>query len=41
VPAVNFGPGDPNFAHKQDEFVPIADLHRCEMALRGWLVSER
>lgn len=37
VPAVNFGPGDPNYAHKQDEFVPISDLHQCEQALRKWL----
>jgi succinyl-diaminopimelate desuccinylase len=37
VPAINFGPGDPNFAHKQDEFVPIEDLRQCEQALRKWL----
>lgn len=41
VPAVNFGPGDPNYAHKKDEFVPIDDLLRCEMALRSWLVGAR
>ena len=37
VPAVNFGPGDPMFAHKQDEHVPAADIVRCEEQLRAWL----
>ena len=37
VPAVNFGPGDPMFAHTQEEHVPTADLRRCEEALSGWL----
>ncbi|MFW6775829.1 succinyl-diaminopimelate desuccinylase [Nocardioides sp. CPCC 205120] len=37
IPAVNFGPGDPMFAHKQDEFVPAADVVHCEQALRTWL----
>ncbi|WP_397219456.1 succinyl-diaminopimelate desuccinylase [Nocardioides terrisoli] len=37
VPAVNFGPGDPSFAHKQDEFVPIEQIRACEHKLRQWL----
>ena len=37
IPAVNFGPGDPMFAHKQDEHVPIAQITGCEEKLRGWL----
>lgn len=37
VPAVNYGPGDPLLAHKQDELVPIADIERCEQQLRTWL----
>jgi succinyl-diaminopimelate desuccinylase len=37
VPAVNFGPGDPLFAHKQDEHVPVDDIVRCERLLRTWL----
>lgn len=37
VPAVNYGPGDPMLAHKQEEFVPIAQLLACESTLREWL----
>ncbi len=41
VPAVNFGPGDPMLAHKQEEFVPIAQITDCERKLRAWLGSPR
>jgi succinyl-diaminopimelate desuccinylase len=37
IPAVNYGPGDPMLAHKQEEFVPIDQLHACEQTLRRWL----
>ncbi len=37
IPAVNYGPGDPMLAHKQEEFVPIEQLHTCEATLRTWL----
>jgi succinyl-diaminopimelate desuccinylase len=37
VPAVNFGPGDPVLAHKQEEHVPIEHIERCERQLRSWL----
>ena len=37
IPAVNFGPGDPMFAHKRDEHVPIEQLHACEATMREWL----
>ncbi|MGN6160396.1 MAG: M20/M25/M40 family metallo-hydrolase, partial [Marmoricola sp.] len=37
IPAVNFGPGDPMLAHKQEEFVTIEQLERCERILREWL----
>jgi succinyl-diaminopimelate desuccinylase len=40
IPAVNFGPGDPMFAHKQDEHVPIAQIVSCEDKLRAWLTGE-
>jgi succinyl-diaminopimelate desuccinylase len=41
VPAVNFGPGDPMFAHKQDEHVPVEHIQRCEQQLRDWLEAAR
>jgi succinyl-diaminopimelate desuccinylase len=37
VPAVNFGPGDPMLAHKQEEHVPVEHIERCESQLRSWL----
>jgi succinyl-diaminopimelate desuccinylase len=40
VPAVNFGPGDPMLAHKQEEHVPVEHIERCERQLRAWLTGE-
>lgn len=37
VPAVNYGPGDPIYAHKADEQVPLAHLRSVEDKLRAWL----
>jgi succinyl-diaminopimelate desuccinylase len=37
VPAVNFGPGDPHLAHKQEEFVPFEHIRTVERQMRAWL----
>lgn len=39
MPAVNYGPGDPEVAHSRGEHVPIAQITECEDRLRGWLES--
>ncbi len=39
IPAVNFGPGDPNKAHADDENVPVGQIYACESALRTWLTA--
>ena len=41
VPAVNYGPGDPLLAHRQDEHVPVAQIEECERVLRAWLGGDR
>jgi succinyl-diaminopimelate desuccinylase len=37
IPALNFGPGDPNLAHKQDERVEIPKIRAGAEILRSWL----
>jgi succinyl-diaminopimelate desuccinylase len=39
IPAVNFGPGDPHLAHRQDEFVPLEQVTAVEHQLRSWLAQ--
>jgi succinyl-diaminopimelate desuccinylase len=39
IPAVNYGPGDPTFAHKADEHVPVEHLHRVRDRLEKWLTT--
>lgn len=40
VPAVNYGPGDPMFAHAPDEFVRLSELHSCEAGMLAWLQGQ-
>ena len=39
VPALNFGPGDPNLAHKRDEHVELPKIRTGAEALRRWLTT--
>ncbi len=37
IPAVNFGPGDPNVAHRRDERVPVGNITAAVEMLRRYL----
>ncbi len=37
IPALNFGPGDPNLAHKRDESVPVGNITAATDMLRTYL----
>jgi len=39
IPAVNFGPGDPLLAHKDNEHVDADAIRECLRALRSWLAA--
>jgi succinyl-diaminopimelate desuccinylase len=40
IPAVNFGPGDPNWAHQDQEHCPVQQLVDTEVALVRWLAQD-
>ncbi len=37
IPAVNYGPGDPNLAHRRDEWVSVAQIATVTAVLRRYL----
>ena len=39
IPAVNFGPGDPQLAHTRDEHIEVAVIGECETRMRRWLAG--
>jgi len=39
IPAVNFGPGNPELAHADDERCNVADIENCRSALAAWLTQ--
>jgi succinyl-diaminopimelate desuccinylase len=39
IPAVNFGPGDPLLAHKDNEHVHADAVRKCLQALQDWLAA--
>ena len=39
IPAVNFGPGDPNLAHTREEYVELPRIAECERVLRSYLAG--
>ena len=39
VPAVNYGPGDPNLAHRTDERIEVAQITAVTAVLRRYLAG--
>jgi succinyl-diaminopimelate desuccinylase len=40
IPALNYGPGDPNLAHSREESVELSKIRDCAETLRRWLAAD-
>ncbi|MDY5784803.1 succinyl-diaminopimelate desuccinylase [Corynebacterium sp.] len=40
IPAINFGPGDPGYAHKKDEQCPVDQIRSVSTILEAYLAAE-
>jgi succinyl-diaminopimelate desuccinylase len=40
IPALNFGPGDPQLAHRNDERTTLDSLERCRSILMAFLEGD-
>ncbi|MFV0634217.1 succinyl-diaminopimelate desuccinylase [Demequina sp.] len=39
IPAVNYGPGDPELAHADDERCAVSEIQACRAGLESWLTA--
>ena len=39
IPALNYGPGDPSLAHRDDEAVSLAQVRECALTMHRWLID--
>ncbi|WP_062069597.1 succinyl-diaminopimelate desuccinylase [Demequina sediminicola] len=39
IPAVNYGPGNPELAHADDEHCSVSEIHACRAGLERWLTA--